>query len=886
MTPERFRRVEQLFAAARELPIESREAFVAAECGGDAALRDEVRALLEHDGSPKAFLDTGQMKSEFKLSADGQTQRAASGVPERIGPYRVKRLIGEGGMGVVYEAEQESPRRVVALKVLRPGRSGGDVLKRFENEAHVLGRLQHPGIAQIYEAGAAEIMGVRQMYLAMEFIDGQSLMDFARERKLDKRQRLELLARVCDAVQHAHQKGVIHRDLKPGNILVVESGAADRGGDGGGPPRSRSYPSPTSLGADVRVGGQPKVLDFGVARVLDADAPLTTVETSPGQLVGTLPYMSPEQVSGSDDVDTRSDVYALGVLAHQLLTDRLPYDLKNRPLPEAARIICDDPPTRLSAIDRQLRGDVETIVARALEKNKRRRYPSAAELAADIRAYLAGAPIAARRDSAWYVVQNTLRRYRIVAALTLGLALVSLAALVVVSVLYQRAIRAEQVARLESERARQEFDRAQLEMQKSAQVNDFLKHMLQAADPRAALGADVRVRDVLDAAAQDVANSLADMPAVQGTVRTTIGSTYNSLGLFDAALEQYTAAEALLRKAYPQGHKDLADVIGQLAVMAAQRGDLDLSERLARDAEAMFRQTVGENHFHTLWAKMNVAGVLGEKGDLAAAEKLQNEVLAGLRVAELSAVDVRQNAPIAAAQNQLGMTLFRQKRYDEAEVAYRNAIAQFRHDQREPSPTLAATINNLAANLKERGDTKAAIGYYNESLAMIREIMGDDHPDVARALNNLGILLNDTGDVAAAEALHREALAIRRAKLPPGDVQISDTLVALGADLIDLNRAAEAEPLLREAVEIRQAAIPTHWKTQSATSVLGGALTALGRFDEAEPLLTQAYDKLVELRGPTNSATIEALKRVVRLYEAWQKPDKLEGWRKRLPDAE
>ena len=299
---------------------------------------------------------------------------AAQGLPAAVGHYRIRRVLGEGGMGTVYEAEQEHPRRIVALKVIKPGWASAELLRRFEQESLALGRLQHPGIAQIHEAATADSGSGPQPYFAMEFIRGDSLLAYAAAHHLNTRQRLELMVKICDAVHHAHQRGIIHRDLKPGNILVDES-------------------------------GQPKVLDFGVARVTDSDA-YATRQTDVGQLVGTLAYMSPEQVLADPlELDLRSDVYALGVLLYELLSGHLPYTI-GRQIHEAARAIREDDPAPLSSIDRMYRGDIETIVAKSLEKEKVRRYASAADLASDIGRYLKDEPITARPPSTAYQLQE------------------------------------------------------------------------------------------------------------------------------------------------------------------------------------------------------------------------------------------------------------------------------------------------------------------------------------------------------------------------------------------------------------------------------------------------------------------------------------------------
>jgi eukaryotic-like serine/threonine-protein kinase len=353
--------VEALFHQAADLAPEQRGAFLDEQCAGDVDLRAAVDELLQCDAK-------AQSEPDF-LNSPAAVVRAAlplpggPGLPSHIGRYRILRLHGEGGMGTVYEAEQDNPRRTVALKVIRPGLVSAEHLNRFSHEAQILGRLQHSGIAQVYEAGR-DIDG--RPFFAMEFIRGMPLDEHARTRHLDLPARLELLAKVCDAVQHAHDKGVVHRDLKPGNILVEES-------------------------------GQPKVLDFGVAHVAATEVLTTSSQTRTGQLLGTLNYMSPEQLAARPSgLDGRSDVYTLGVILFELLAHRLPYHLDQLPVHEVARVIEQQEPSRLGSIDKLYRGDVAIIVAKALEKDKRQRYASAGDLASDIRRYLSGEAILAR----------------------------------------------------------------------------------------------------------------------------------------------------------------------------------------------------------------------------------------------------------------------------------------------------------------------------------------------------------------------------------------------------------------------------------------------------------------------------------------------------------
>lgn len=412
MSDETRRRAEEIFQEAADRPPDARDRFIREACGGDADLQGEVRSLLRHfELAGEEFL----ARPAFDHSVTREFE-----VPERIGRYRIVNRIGEGGMGVVFEAEQDSPRRRVALKVIRPGLHGPDVRRRFEYEAEILARLQHPSIAHVYDAGVFEVgrdegIAVPLPYFAMELVRGPSIDRWVQERGVGLREIVGMMATVADAVEAAHLRGVIHRDLKPANVVVDEE-------------------------------GRPKVLDFGLARAIDAGKS-RSLHTGVGTILGTMPYVSPEQLSGDPDaVDLRTDVYSLGVLLLELLIGEPPVDVGDLPLPEAIRRMRDEPLPRPSRRNRRVDDELETIVQRATHRDRHRRYASAGAFAEDLRRYLQGEPIEAKRDSGWYMARMQIRRHRTAFGAGMSFLAVLLVATIVSLALYVRANVARQAA--------------------------------------------------------------------------------------------------------------------------------------------------------------------------------------------------------------------------------------------------------------------------------------------------------------------------------------------------------------------------------------------------------------------------------------------------------
>ncbi|MHC5114694.1 MAG: serine/threonine protein kinase, partial [Planctomycetota bacterium] len=519
----------EIFNDALERDAAERDAFIDEACGGDVALGEDVRSLLAVHVQAESV---SFLRPDGHESDTGAPRTAPwSLVGAMVGGYEVLDILGEGGMGMVYRARQAHPERCVALKVVRPGLVGERTLRRFELEADVLGRLQHPGIACIYDAGAADTRLGRQPYFAMELVEGETITDYVRAHDLPTRARLELMARVCDAVHHAHQNGVIHRDLKPANILVD-------------------------------AGGQPKILDFGVARITDSDSAITTIRTDMPQLVGTLQYMSPEQCAGDGTaLDTRSDVYSLGVICWQILTDELPYPVRDVAMPEAIRAIREDEPRRLSTISRVFRGDIETIIGKALHKDRDRRYQAASALAADIRRYLRDEPIVARPPSNVYQLSKFARRHK---ALVGG---ITATFVVLVIGIVATAIQAR---------------RAQAEADKRASTISLLISMPLAQDVR--FVANPKLAALLEDIAVTVVPDLE--PMVARDVLDRIGVLYYYGGRYDRCEPHFRRQLELNREHLGAGHTLTLRSVGLLASALLQQGKFDEADAELREALA------------------------------------------------------------------------------------------------------------------------------------------------------------------------------------------------------------------------------------------------------------------------------------------------------------
>lgn len=824
----RHDRLSCLFLEACELPLRQREPFLRAHCADDPALLSELMELLHYD-KQKAVLDQPVIRlsdSAALADVDAPTSRKL----RNIGKYEVLGVLGQGGMGTVYRVRQKHPDRIVALKVIQSGVTSPAMIKRFELEARLLGRLHHPGIAQIYEAGTADTgMGI-QPYFAMELVTGRSLLSHAQEHGLASTARLELLAKVCDAVQHAHQRGIVHRDLKSGNIIVDDT-------------------------------SQPKILDFGVARVTDADIKATTLNTSDGQMLGTLPYMSPEQMSGdSDQVDYRSDVYALGVIAYELLTERLPHDLNGKQVLEAVRIIQTDPVTRLSMVDRGFRGDIETIVTKAMEKDRTRRYQSAAQLGADIRRHLQDEPITARPPTAIYQLRKFARRNR---ALVVGTAVaIGLLVAAVMGTGYGLI-----VARAQRDEARRAADKAEA-------LRQFFLSILATPAP-GVVGRDVKVVDALVAAEADVAAAFPDQPELRADVYAEMAVTFARLGEYEKAGHHARQSLRIRTQTLGETHIDTIKAMNNLGNILLQPSRL-AANTVRDEAHAILDRAIAlsrQHHEHRpddlIDLLSNRAKLAFEERQLEDAEQLTRESL-DLAMEHLGA---NSQQAIGARQN-LAMLLNRHGKHEEAEEELRQVAELLTQVNGDRHPATLNARRARAAGLVQLKRYDDAEAIYRVCLPVASAVLGENHAEVVRWQNAYAFMLSKIGRRAEAVELYGDALRSAETSLGSASYQtiiIKDSLVM---SLIALDRIDEAEPLLRECVDgLSDLHGPEAETTLRESYKLVDVLIRRGKRDEAVTLSTQKLELAEKNHEPDTPAVAISRSAAARALLAAGRPE-------------
>ncbi len=699
-----------------------------------------------------------------------------------IGPYRIQRLLGEGGMGRVYLAIQDHPQREVALKIVR-GLST-QAIGRMRREIEMLAKLEHPGIARLYAAGESRIDDVAVPWLAMEYVDGVDLAGHVAATAPDVDTRLRLLIAICEAVHFAHLRGVIHRDLKPGNILV-----------------------------DAH--GRPRILDFGIARMRDADA---ATLTQAGQVLGTLPWMSPEQLAGGD-VDPRADVYSLGVIAYELIGGRLPHPrLSTSSLFEAIDILRNEAPQPLATIAPRARGDLETVIMKAIASEPERRYATAVAFADDLRRIREHRPVAARRASLAYRSLRFVRRYR---ALTAAAA-VTFLVLAAASLVSLRFALAEQHARADAE----------LRARESAAVNAFLERMLASANPEFTRGTTPTVGELVDAAQRDL-DRLADQPAVQRSVATTLAQTRRALGEYPAALELNERAITLLDTAAvsPTPRERLL-LLHQRAILLTELARFDDARSAVREARAAWPDAPVSSR---LSIDLTAARIDEDSGQMEAAENAYRAILAQATGID-PATDPMQDdlaATVETARSNLSGLLRERGALDEAESLVRDILAARRERLGERAPATLASRHKLSMILAARGENEAAAREARATLDLQREVLGDEHAATLTTMQGLANMLIATGDLDTAEQLARESLHGFETRYGEAHAQSLAAMNTLAYLSEERARPDEAEALYRRIIAIEERAHTSHPTSLAPRNNLAMLLLETGRVETA-----------------------------------------------------
>ncbi|HSF42425.1 MAG TPA: serine/threonine-protein kinase [Thermoanaerobaculia bacterium] len=782
-------------------------------------------------------------RTEVAIPREGRPEAAAEleDEPARIGPYDLGEVLGEGGMGTVYLARQDEPiRRTVALKVVRRGRRTAALAARFEVERQVLALMRHPGIAQVLDAGTTP---AGNPYYVMEYVQGVPITDYCDRERLPVRQRLELFVEVCAAIQHAHQRGVLHRDIKPQNVLVTE-------GDDGKP--------------------FPKVIDFGIAKALDGEPELRRTLTEYGFVMGTPAAMSPEQVSRAGDVDSRTDVYSLGTLLYELLVGVLPLDLdpaqpsgwfekiaREDPLSPSRRVerlggLAVEPAVRrgtdAAGLRRQLAGDLDWIVMKSLEKDRSRRYASVSELAADVERHLRDEPVLAGPPSLAYRVRKYVRRNR---SLALAASLVFLGAVVGVvgiSVGLVRSLRAEEQARQEAEKTRA--------------LNEFLHEML-TSPALGSSGRELRVLEVVNRASKGLPGSFQGQPEIEAEVRASLGRTYVFLGELSSARTHLDRALELRRKTLGPDHPDTLDVRRDRARVLFMMGNVQEAEAEVRQTLARQEEVIGRDDPRTLQTVGHLAAIIVEGRGAAEARGLAERLVATYR---------SRLGPLAAdtlrAQNLLARILIAEGEYPRAEALARETAAAQQRTFGPENPDALSTLNTLAGVLWFQDKLPELEQIVRRTLTIKTRLFGPEHPEVLDLKNNLATLSVGVGKAVEAEALARENLAVRRKVLGPEHPRTLDSQFTLAEVLDAVGRPDEAVALLRETHAAQARVLSERDPVTLATlQSLGTSLAARGDLAEAERLLRRALELRLAAQGEGHPNTVSAREALARVLE-------------------
>ena len=826
----------ELVKSALDRPRAERAAFLDQACGADAEVRAQVESYLQFEDESEQFIEQGALHVAAQTSS---VAGSAFGLPRQIDHYEIVSRIGVGGMGEVYLAQDTKLRRKVALKLVRAGMDSAELVARFRHEERILAGLNHPNIAQLYGAG---VTGDDVPFFAMEYVEGARIDEYCKAQALSTASRLQLFCKVCAAVHYAHQRLIIHRDLKPSNILVTTE-------------------------------GEPKLLDFGIAKLIEGQDAFTQIQTLPGAM--TPDYASPEQVRG-ETMTTASDVYSLGVLLYEILTGERPYRLKTRTPAEVARAVTDQiperPSTRLElrrddapgAIGNSqlLRGDLDNIVLMALRKEPERRYTSVAQFAGDISRHLEGRPVIAHQDTFSYRAAKFIKRNKL-GALAALLVLLTLVGGVIATT--WQAGRATLQARLASEQATlaaRERDRAQRETAKAERISAFLRNVLGFSNP-SWLSTNPRrdreptIADALSEAGRRAERELADQPDVLASVRFVIGQTYISQGRRAEAESHLRAAYEIRRKVLGPEAQETAYSMATLGEVLLWQGKYAEVAPLMRAAVAVFRRLRETGEANPVWMTYALTGYGGSQvltGDAVGGEATLSEAL---QVGEQLTGNDREI--LAVTYSNLSVARSDQGDVDGAIAYLERSLEQQRRISSEPRLELALGLSNLGNLLALKGDYARAESLLTEAIAINNSTVGEDSQGSTYAVINLANVYCERGEYRRAREEIDRVIAIQQQVLAEGHVDFARSWIVLGRLLTRTDEAANGEAYLRKALEVRARALRRdHWRIAESQVALGECLAALGRHEEAQPLLLASHASLSSRFGNADPRTEEA----------------------------